>query len=163
MSGARSRAEQAADRELAALVDGPWAPAWYWRDELEAQQQAGRRMHEQYARRWAVVAACDCGWTGTTRYPTREEFDEDAEELALAEWEHAHARPVLEHHQQAQTTRLRARLRDLADQLTTTGGESGRHLIDRLDRILRALDQATQLAHQLREQAEHQHPTQQKG
>jgi hypothetical protein len=107
-----------------------------------------------------VVAACDCGWTGTTRYPTREEFDEDAEELALAEWEHAHARPVLEHHQQAQTTRLRALLRELADQLTTTGGDSGGHLIDRLDRILRALDEATQLAHQLREQAEHQYPTQ---
>jgi hypothetical protein len=107
-----------------------------------------------------VVAACDCGWTGTTRYPTRDEFDEDAEELALEEWEHAHARPVLEQHQQAQTTRLRALLRDLADGLTTTG-DSGRPLVDRLDRILRALDQATQLAQQLREQADHQH--QQKG
>jgi hypothetical protein len=26
-------------RELAALRGGPWANAWYWRDELEAQQQ----------------------------------------------------------------------------------------------------------------------------
>lgn len=48
MSTATSLAEQAATRELAALVDGPWAPAWYWRDDLEAQQHAGQRMHEQY-------------------------------------------------------------------------------------------------------------------
>jgi hypothetical protein len=109
-----------------------------------------------------VVAACDCGWTGTTRYPTRDEFDEAAEELALAEWEHAHARPVLKQHQQAQTRQLQARLRELADQLITTG-PPGRPLADRLDRVLRALDEATQLAHQLREQAEHQHQTQQKG
>lgn len=32
-----------AARERAVLVDGPWAPRWYWRDELEAMQQAGRR------------------------------------------------------------------------------------------------------------------------
>src|SRR5881397_3778549 len=43
----------------------------------------------------AVVAACDCGWQGSTRYPTRELFDEDAEQLALAEWEHQHALPTL--------------------------------------------------------------------
>jgi hypothetical protein len=69
MSGARSRAEQAADRELAALVDGPWAPAWYWRDELEAQQQAGRRMHQQYARRWATSATTDPPSSGSTTPP----------------------------------------------------------------------------------------------
>ena len=34
----------------------------------------------------AVAAACGCGWQGTTRYPTRELFDTDAENLALAEW-----------------------------------------------------------------------------
>lgn len=38
----RTLAEQAARRELAALVDGPWAPRWYWRDELEAMQAASR-------------------------------------------------------------------------------------------------------------------------
>jgi hypothetical protein len=48
MSTAASVSEQAAVRELAALVDGPWAPAWYWRDDLQAQQQAARRLHEQY-------------------------------------------------------------------------------------------------------------------
>lgn len=47
-TAASSLVEQAATRELAALVDGPWAPAWYWRDELEAQQDAGRRLHDRY-------------------------------------------------------------------------------------------------------------------
>lgn len=32
-----------AGRELAALVDGPWSPRWYWRSDLEAMQHAGRR------------------------------------------------------------------------------------------------------------------------
>jgi len=40
-------AEQAAHRELAALVDGPWAPAWYWRDNLETQQAAARDIHRR--------------------------------------------------------------------------------------------------------------------
>lgn len=42
----RRRAERTdtADRELAVLVDGPWAPRWYWRDELEAMQATSRRM-----------------------------------------------------------------------------------------------------------------------
>ncbi len=42
-----SLAQQAASRELAALADGPWAPCWYWRDALEAEQRSGRRMHAQ--------------------------------------------------------------------------------------------------------------------
>ena len=42
-------AEQAATRELAALVDGPCALAWYWRTDLEAQQDAGRYMRERYS------------------------------------------------------------------------------------------------------------------
>ncbi len=37
-------AEQAAVRELAALVDGPCRLRWFWRDELEALQGAARRM-----------------------------------------------------------------------------------------------------------------------
>jgi hypothetical protein len=48
-----------------------------------------------------VVAACDCGWTGKTRYPiTTRPFDQDAEQLALTEWEHTHARPTLRRLQQ---------------------------------------------------------------
>jgi NTP pyrophosphatase (non-canonical NTP hydrolase) len=43
----------------------------------------------------AVVAACGCGWQGTTRYPTTELFDTVAEERALAEWETQHAVPTL--------------------------------------------------------------------
>lgn len=42
-----------------------------------------------------VVAACGCGWAGTTRYPSPVAFDAAAEEAALAEWEHSHARPIL--------------------------------------------------------------------
>jgi len=44
-----------------------------------------------------VVAACGCGWHGATRYPSRDPFDEEAEALALAEWEAEHARPLLVH------------------------------------------------------------------
>lgn len=40
---ARSLADQAATRELAVLVDGPFRLRWYWRDELEAMQQASIR------------------------------------------------------------------------------------------------------------------------
>ena len=36
--------EQAAVRELAALVDGPRKLRWFWRDELEGMQAAARRM-----------------------------------------------------------------------------------------------------------------------
>lgn len=39
-----SLAEQAAGRELAVLVDGPFRLRWYWRDELEQMQQASRRV-----------------------------------------------------------------------------------------------------------------------
>lgn len=45
MSGpAPSLAQQAAGRELAALIDGPWRLRWYWRDQLEAMQTATRVM-----------------------------------------------------------------------------------------------------------------------
>ena len=40
----RTLAQQAVDRELAALVDGPFRLRWYWRDELEAMQEASRRI-----------------------------------------------------------------------------------------------------------------------
>ncbi|MGH3910841.1 MAG: hypothetical protein ACRDRM_08405, partial [Pseudonocardiaceae bacterium] len=43
-----------------------------------------------------VVAACGCGWAGTTRYQCPTPFDTQAEALALAEWEISHARPVLD-------------------------------------------------------------------
>lgn len=34
--------DRASTRELAVLIDGPWAHRWYWRDELEAMQAASR-------------------------------------------------------------------------------------------------------------------------
>lgn len=40
----RNLAEQAAHAELAVLADGPWAPRWYWRSDLEEMQQASRRV-----------------------------------------------------------------------------------------------------------------------
>ncbi|MGH3925360.1 MAG: hypothetical protein ACRDTT_21305, partial [Pseudonocardiaceae bacterium] len=62
-----------------------------------------------------VVAACTCGWAGTTRYPTTTgPFDEDAEQRALTEWEHAHARPALRRLQLEEFDRLGGHLRGLA-------------------------------------------------
>jgi len=47
-------AEQAAVRELAALVDGPQALRWFWRDELEQMQAAAQRMGHRLDRPAAV-------------------------------------------------------------------------------------------------------------
>ena len=43
MSGPTLRDATAGGRELAVLVNGPWAPRWYWRTDLEAMQEASRR------------------------------------------------------------------------------------------------------------------------
>lgn len=106
-----------------------------------------------------VVAACDCGWTGTTRYPERNRYDEAAEELALAEWEHDHARPILEGLRTNHWTRLGALLRRLADSHTAAGGGLISELLpveqrELLDRTLAGLNRATKLVHQLREPLE---------
>jgi hypothetical protein len=58
-----------------------------------------------------MVAACGCGWTGKTRYPTKSPFDHKAEELALAEWERNHARPALDSGRVKNWNRLGAVLR----------------------------------------------------
>jgi hypothetical protein len=106
-----------------------------------------------------VVAACGCGWTGTTRYPERERYDEAAEDLALAEWEHDHARPTLEGLRAEHWTRLGALLRRLAHSYNTAGGGliSGLTPIEQRElpeRTLARLDRATKLAHQLQEPLE---------
>ncbi len=49
-----SLAEQAAVRELAALVDGPQALRWFWRDDLEQMQAAAQRMGHRLDRPAAV-------------------------------------------------------------------------------------------------------------
>ena len=106
-----------------------------------------------------VQAACGCGWTGNTRYPTREEFDEAAEELALAEWEHNHARPVLEQTQHTDLVRLRVLLRRLAADWPATDDDlprAPRHLAEHLARAAESLDTAAALARRLAEQAREQ-------
>lgn len=103
-----------------------------------------------------VVAACGCGWTGRTRYPTTGQFDEAAEELALDEWERGHARPTLEGLRAAGWDRLHAVVRQLAASrtATTTGAQfiavPPAEQLDMLDATLAALNRATALAGQLR-------------
>jgi hypothetical protein len=102
-----------------------------------------------------VVAACDCGWAGTTRYPTTTgPFDEDAEQLALTEWEHTHARPTLRRLQHEESARLGVHLRALAgysDRLATDWREvqSRAARLDLLDQVLEDLDRAAELARRL--------------
>lgn len=43
-SGRPGANEDGRVREVAVLADGPWAPRRYWRDDLEAMQQASRTM-----------------------------------------------------------------------------------------------------------------------
>lgn len=107
-----------------------------------------------------VVAACGCGWAGTTRYPCLEPFDEQAESLALTEWETTHARPILEQAQRDQAARLARLLADLAEQhranLDRSRSCPSRHDLELLDRTLRTLATATDLARELRDQADEQ-------
>lgn len=103
-----------------------------------------------------VVAACGCGWTGCTRYPATGPFDSAAEELALAEWEHTHARPILERLHAEKWDQLRALLRRLADSHSTATHAVLSDLLpaarrDLIEGTLAALEAATELARQLRE------------
>jgi len=105
-----------------------------------------------------VVAACGCGWTGTTRYPTRELFDEQAHELALGEWEHAHAVPALSAAARDRTRRLPQLLRSLAADLDTRLGDAtAPQRTAVLERTLRGLDDARALARDLLAQARGEH------
>lgn len=104
-----------------------------------------------------VVAACDCGWTGTTRYPCPKPFDEQAHDLALDEWEHDHARPTLARTQRFDLSRLQRLLHDLTAGIALTETTAPRALAEQLQRALHRLAGATQLAEQLHEQAQAQH------
>ncbi len=99
-----------------------------------------------------VVAACGCGWTGTTRYPWPEPFDEHAEALALAEWEH-HARAALGTSQRAELDHLDAGLRALSAVQVVADGISPQEVADRLATVLRTLDGLSGLAQRLYRQA----------
>jgi hypothetical protein len=102
-----------------------------------------------------VVAACDCGWAGTTRYPTTTgPFDEDAEQLALTEWEHTHARPTLRRLQLEELDRLGRHLRSLAWYSTKLAPnslkiQSRAARLDLLDQVLEDLNRAAESARQL--------------
>ncbi|MGH8918917.1 MAG: hypothetical protein ACRD0H_11415 [Actinomycetes bacterium] len=90
-----------------------------------------------------------------TRYPTTTEpFDEDAEGLALTEWEHTHARPTLRRLRLEEFDRLGRRLRGLARYSATLVPDSleGQSRAARralLDQVLEDLGRATELARQL--------------
>lgn len=103
-----------------------------------------------------VVAACECGWAGSTRYPTRTPFDDAAHELALGEWEHTHARPTLDGLRSGTWDQVGAVIRRLAEShFTTTLTRFTDHPPEvrraLLDRTLTALHRATELAEQLRD------------
>ena len=106
------------------------------------------------------VAACDCGWTGTTRYPgaDADPLDEQAEALALGEWEHTHARPVLEQTQHRDLGELHDRLRSLThtDPPSPAPTAPRRELTEHLEAIVRRLTTVTALAERLHAQAQEQ-------
>ncbi len=101
----------------------------------------------------AFVATCACGWRGTTEHPPTDA----GEELALAEWEHTHARPVLGAAQAAELDRLQAPLRDLAAGDLDASPRSPRELAEHLAHLATALETAAarawRLSHQASEQA----------
>lgn len=99
------------------------------------------------ARFTGYVAACDCGWTGTGHY----EPTEAGHHAALDEWEHDHARPLLEHvipHgvQHLLRDTLRA-LDDLAAQRPHAAAKALRHLDAGRTAIAQRLDERS-IAHQ---------------
>lgn len=103
-----------------------------------------------------VVAACGCGWAGTTRYRCPEPGDAQAEALALAEWEFSHARPALDQAQHQRARRLAQLLDGLATDhrayLEVPAPRPTRQRLDLLDRTLRTLATANDLARELRDQ-----------
>src|ERR671910_687414 len=88
----------------------------------------------------AYIAACDCGWTGTGHYePTDAGYD-----AALDEWEHDHARPLLEYvipdRVQQQLQDAVRSLDDLAAQRPRAAAKALRHLDAGSTAIARRLD-----------------------
>ena len=102
-----------------------------------------------------VIAACECGWVGTTRYPTTTgPVDENAEQSALTEWEHTHALPTLRRLQSEEFDWLGRHLRDLADYLATLApdsleAQSPAARCELLEQVLDTLDRAIELARRL--------------
>jgi len=109
------------------------------------------------------VAGCDCGWTGITRYPCADgdPDDETAQERALAEWEHHHARPVLAQAQHDDLDRLARLLRDVGAGVELTATANRRELAEQLHHALHHLAGATELADRLHQQISEQIDTEQ--
>ncbi len=89
----------------------------------------------------AYIAACDCGWTGTSRHePTERGYD-----AALDEWEHDHARPLLQHvipdHAQQLLQGTLRSLHDLAAQRPPAAAKALRRLDTGRTAIARRIDQ----------------------
>jgi hypothetical protein len=83
------------------------------------------------------MAACDCGWTGTGRY--------EPSEAGYDEWEHDHARPLLEY---VIPNRAQQQLQDALRSLDVLGAQRPhaaakalRHLDARRAAIARRLDE----------------------
>lgn len=96
-----------------------------------------------------VVAACDCGWAGTTRYPTTTgPFDEQAETLALAEWETNHAVPAIADMRHQLAMALKQALRRFADLRI----DPDRPTLDQVNEVLAALTRVMDQAGYLQEQ-----------
>ena len=102
-----------------------------------------------------LVAACSCGWTGTTRHrgADSDPLDEAAEAIALGEWEHTHARPVLERAWHGELGQLQATLRNLAAMDLTSEGQSPQEQVKQLARLRAALRRTSDVAQRLYEQA----------
>jgi hypothetical protein len=99
------------------------------------------------ARATRYVPACDCGWTGTGHYePTEAGYN-----AALDEWEHDHARPLLEHvipHRVQELLRDTLRgLDDLSAQRPHAAAKALRHLDAERTAIAERLDERS-IAHQ---------------
>lgn len=101
----------------------------------------------------AFVAACGCGWRGSTAHPP----SDAGEDLALHEWEHTHARPVLQRVAHRELVEVQRRLRSLASLaagLTETA--SRRELAEQLDHHERLLTNLTDRVRRLAVQAHEQ-------
>ncbi len=89
------------------------------------------------------------------RYPTTTgPFDEDAEQLALTEWEHTHARPTLRRLHLEEFDRLGGRLRGLAGYSAKLAPDplevqAPAACLDLLDQVVEDLHRAAELARQL--------------
>ena len=103
---------------MGAVYCGPYAEqVGYEHEGYAARVLPNGTLTRETAEFLAYVAACGCGWTGRTRYPATDAGEDEA----IAEWERAHLRPLIEFarrtwHDWAE--RVAARARHIAQQVT---------------------------------------------